>query len=147
MCPANERRCYNVMLSLIGCAHTQNDPWRKPWPCYKETGLYLQTGSHFIFTSGLDCCLFTWTIKIFMIISKLRPEQNGKHLADSIFICIFLEENINILLQVSMKFIPMIFQSWYETDQQKIRLTALIEREYWTFHSNITLIIVLEKQH
>ena len=26
MCPANERRCYNVTLSLIGWAHSQNDP-------------------------------------------------------------------------------------------------------------------------
>ena len=27
MCPANERRCYNVTSSLIGWTHTQNDPW------------------------------------------------------------------------------------------------------------------------
>ena len=27
MCPANERRRYIVMLSLIGWAHIQNDPW------------------------------------------------------------------------------------------------------------------------
>ena len=26
MCPANERWCYNVTSSLIGWAHTQNDP-------------------------------------------------------------------------------------------------------------------------
>ena len=35
MSPANERWCYIVMLSLIGWAHTQNDPcmyicWHKP---------------------------------------------------------------------------------------------------------------------
>ena len=27
MCPVNGRRCYNVTLSLIGWAHTQNNPW------------------------------------------------------------------------------------------------------------------------
>ena len=27
MCPANERRRYNVTSSLIGWAHSQNDPW------------------------------------------------------------------------------------------------------------------------
>ena len=27
MCPVNERRCYNVTLSPIGWAHTQNDLW------------------------------------------------------------------------------------------------------------------------
>ena len=26
LCPVNRRRCYNVTLSLIGWAHTQNDP-------------------------------------------------------------------------------------------------------------------------
>ena len=29
MRPANERRCYIVMSSLIGWAHTQNDPWKR----------------------------------------------------------------------------------------------------------------------
>ena len=28
MRPANERRCYNVTPSLIGWAHSQNDPWQ-----------------------------------------------------------------------------------------------------------------------
>ena len=27
MRPANERRCFNVMTSLIGWAHIQTDPW------------------------------------------------------------------------------------------------------------------------
>ena len=27
MCPANERRHYNVTSSLIGCVHSQNDSW------------------------------------------------------------------------------------------------------------------------
>ena len=27
MCPGNKRRCYIVTSSLIGWAHTQNDPW------------------------------------------------------------------------------------------------------------------------
>ena len=27
ICPANERHRYNVMTSLIGCTHTQTDPW------------------------------------------------------------------------------------------------------------------------
>ena len=26
ICPANERQCYNVTQSLIGWAHSQNDP-------------------------------------------------------------------------------------------------------------------------
>ena len=33
MCPAKERRCYIVTLSLIGLVHTQNDPWE----CYPDS--------------------------------------------------------------------------------------------------------------
>ena len=33
------------------------------------------------------------------VINTLGPEQNGGHLADNIFKCIFLEEILNTLLQ------------------------------------------------
>ena len=37
-----------------------------------------------------------------------RPSHNGKHFADSIFKCIFLNENVWILIQIVLKFVPMI---------------------------------------
>ena len=48
MGPANERWHYTVMPSLIGWAHTQNDPWQgqtlleiiqSPWPSWLQIGL------------------------------------------------------------------------------------------------------------
>ena len=36
----------------------------------------------------------------------LRPRQNGRHFADDIFKCIFLNENIWISLKISLKFVP-----------------------------------------
>ena len=41
-----------------------------------------------------------------MSINTLRPRQNGRHFADDIFKRIFLNENILILIQISLKFVP-----------------------------------------
>ena len=40
------------------------------------------------------------------LINTLRPRQNGRHFADDVFRCIFLNENIWILLKISLKFVP-----------------------------------------
>ena len=37
----------------------------------------------------------------------LRPEQSGVHFADDILKCILLIENIRILIQTSLEFVPM----------------------------------------
>ena len=41
-----------------------------------------------------------------LIFNTLRPRQNGPHLADNIFKCIFLNENVLISIKISLKFIP-----------------------------------------
>ena len=35
-----------------------------------------------------------------------RPRQNGRHFADDIFKCIFLNENVWISIKISLKFVP-----------------------------------------
>ena len=39
-------------------------------------------------------------------INTLRPRQNGRHFADDIFKCIFLNENTSISINISLKFVP-----------------------------------------
>ena len=39
-------------------------------------------------------------------ITTLRPWQNGRHFADDIFKCIFLNENVWILIKISLTFVP-----------------------------------------
>ena len=41
-------------------------------------------------------------------LNTLRPRQNGRHFADAIFKCIFLNENAWISLEISLKFVPKI---------------------------------------
>ena len=38
--------------------------------------------------------------------NSLTPRQNGRHFADDIFKCIFLTENVWILLKISLKIVP-----------------------------------------
>ena len=38
--------------------------------------------------------------------NTLRPRQNGRHFEDNVFKCIFLNENVLILLKISLKFVP-----------------------------------------
>ena len=38
--------------------------------------------------------------------NTLRPRRNGRHLSDGILKCIFLNENMQTLLNISLKFVP-----------------------------------------
>ena len=40
------------------------------------------------------------------IFNSLRPRQNGRHFPDDILKCILLNENIWILIEISLKFVP-----------------------------------------
>ena len=40
------------------------------------------------------------------VINTLRPRQNGRYFADDIFKCIFLNENVWIPIEISLKFAP-----------------------------------------
>ena len=50
-------------------------------------------------------------------VNTLRPRQNGRHFADDIFICIFVDENVWILVKISLNLFPRvqltIFQPWF----------------------------------
>ena len=45
--------------------------------------------------------LMIWTGKV----NTLRPRQDGRHFADDMFKCIFLNENVWILIEISLKFV------------------------------------------
>ena len=40
------------------------------------------------------------------LINTLRPRQNGRHFPDDILKCIFLNENVRILIKISLTFVP-----------------------------------------
>ena len=76
---------------------------RKPnWKCS------LENGDHFI-----SAPMFyrnptnpKGSFYILKTLNTLRPRQNGRHFADDIFKCIFLNENARISIKISLKFVP-----------------------------------------
>ena len=66
-----------------------------------------QAASHY-----LNQC-WPWSLSPYCItrprwVNTLRPRQNGRHFADGIFKCIFLNGNGWISLKISLKFVPMV---------------------------------------
>ena len=51
---------------------------------------------------SLVYCNTVWS----SLFNTLRPRQNGRHFADDIFKCIFLNENVWIPIKISLKFVP-----------------------------------------
>ena len=47
-----------------------------------------------------------WIMHDSMAINRLRPGQNGRHFADDIFKCMYLNENVWTLIKISLKFVP-----------------------------------------
>ena len=97
---ANERWCYTVTPSLIGCVHTQNDPWADMIYLvifFRSISLRQPYGmpSH--------CQNQCW-----YIINILRQRQNGRRFTNERFKCIFLNENVIVLIKVSLKFVPKV---------------------------------------
>ena len=41
-----------------------------------------------------------------MLLNTLRPKQNVRHFADTIFKCIFLNEKAEISIKIALQFIP-----------------------------------------
>ena len=41
-------------------------------------------------------------------VNTLRPRQDGHHFANNVFKCIFLNENVWILLKISLEFVPKV---------------------------------------
>ena len=53
-------------------------------------------------------CNLTYEYGHFMMFNTLRPRQNRRRFTDDIFKCIFLNENVWISLNISLKYIPKV---------------------------------------
>ena len=95
-------KCYGKIrtdiLVLIWWNETRHNIWinhsinQNPIKCY------------FIVVSSSPAHAFTGKRR--HSINTLRPRQNGRHFADVTFKRIFLNENVRILIKISLKFVP-----------------------------------------
>ena len=129
MCPANERQCNTVTLSLLGWAYTQNDPWfsnelkltsiwkyiyylSNVWQVSQGYNYWQITASDsgFVHTYATSNYLkqVTTSLTYMPWVNTLRLRGNLCHFKADIFKCIFLNENIWISLQIALKFVPKV---------------------------------------
>ena len=60
-------------------------------------------------------------------VNTFRLRQNGRHFAEDIFKCIFLKENVWILMKISLKFVPKV---WINNIPALVQLMALYWHKY-----------------
>ena len=74
--------------------------------------LYILLSRTFFFFRMLevDCVMISWTACTLyypaLTAQHIEAETNGRHFADDIFKCIFLNENVWIPIEISLKFVP-----------------------------------------
>ena len=49
---------------------------------------------------------YMWSLGVENDVNTLRQRQNGRHFADDTFKCIFMNENVRISINISLKFVP-----------------------------------------
>ena len=54
-------------------------------------------------------------------VNTLKPRQNGRHFADDMFKCIFLNENVWIPIEISLTFVP---KSWINNNPALFQIMA-----------------------
>ena len=64
------------------------------------------TRSHGISNHSIDLCFLEYSGSGTRRVNTLRPRQNGRHFADDLFKCIFLNGNLWISIKISLKFVP-----------------------------------------
>ena len=76
--------------------------WKMIWSC----GYFAWMIMMLLQSGKSKNSLMITTQKWFVLFNTLRPRQNGRHFADDIFKCIFLDENVWIPIKISLKFVP-----------------------------------------
>ena len=72
-------------------------------------------------------CWLTVAGSMSVYINSSPPRQNGRHFADDIFICIFVNEKILILIKISLKFVP-----WIDNNPALFYITAWRRAIIWS---------------
>ena len=75
------------------------------------------------------------------VINTLRLRQNGRHFPDDIFNCIFLNENVRISIQFSLKFVPkgsvdnkpalVQVMAWHRTSDKPLPRPMMAQLVHW----------------
>ena len=89
------------------------DPWPVTWPnCEIWLAEVSKCHQHHDRNSNSIHCFIWYIINypkpnfIGGLLNSSPPGQNGRHLADDVFRCIFMNEKFCVLIEISLKFVP-----------------------------------------
>ena len=83
---------FNNDMCMLNSQKSTDFPWWHRYPRHKQVS----------YKSICWGCSVYWA----EMLDTLGPRQNGRHFADDIFKCIFLNENVWIQIKISLKFVP-----------------------------------------
>ena len=98
--------------------YIESAPWSLywSWPQSDWANNRMGCGTRHLTTGGtliqwrsfkvMSGCKVLPQLKSKFIVNTLRLRQDGRHFADGIFKCIFLNENVWIPIKISLKFVP-----------------------------------------
>ena len=78
-------------------------------------------------------------------ISQTTFRQSGHNFADDIFKCIFLNENAWILITITLRFVPKVFQQWFRELLGAVQATSHYMNQWWLIYRRIYASISLNK--
>ena len=96
-----------LKILAISCFHSQGHTLLCKW-LWRCTTTELENSYFWTMTSVNLECTPAWfaTTLVGNRFNTLRPRQNGRHFSDDIFKCIFVNENVWISIEISLKFVP-----------------------------------------
>ena len=103
-----------LLLHNVNAIYVMWDPVQKLVPSTRVTTVGFQAGfslTPFVYFFVKEISDFTKLLIGFPLVTSfwintLRPRQNGRHFADDMFKCIFLNENVWIPIEIALKFVP-----------------------------------------
>ena len=110
--------CSQLSPAFAHCPYSNVVRWWTPCPgisivSLNWSQLWKLTGSsrHFLHRANRPCHRLVtqetrWCHNSKSRFNTLRPRQNGRHFADDIFKCVFLNENASIVIKISLNFVP-----------------------------------------
>ena len=100
---------WRCLFHMFHIADLKQPPRRQVFCCVTYqiktmcANIYVDS-SGILWSCQVICTMENFTFK--HVFNTLRPRQNGRHFADDIFKCIFLNENVWIPIKISLKFVP-----------------------------------------
>ena len=102
-----KKYCIVIQIALkLPVANESMNSYHPSYVVEKSAKFCPQNSIVIIFIWNWGVSLFISSSLMWYVINTLRPRQNGRHFAEDIFKCIFLNENTSVPIKISLKFVP-----------------------------------------